>query len=433
MTSLLDGVVAFFIANLVNLLILSRLRRAYPLPEARFLGRVFAWALVLRYVGAVVINTYAGGSAAFGDMFWGDSYTYDSGGYLIAQSWIGETFAAPSSRVMVSGIGFQYFVGIVYFLFGRNQLLVQFLNGTIGAAAGLVIYALARDLYDSAVAKWAVLFMSFFPQMIFWSCAMYKDPSILLCIALCMYAVMNLRATFSPGNVILFVAASLYLMSLRFYVFYMVAFAALGTFLFAQRRGFLGGLVTQIVLIAAFVAALMFGVRRETLEQQTAYFDFEKLQNARLGQSTQGKSAFGSEINVSTREGAISAIPVGLVYLLFAPFPWSIAGLRQLLTLPETLVWYGLMPALLRGLLLTLRTRLRPALPILVFATTLTLAYAMFQSNVGTAYRQRTQISMFFFIFMGVGIEHKRQQRELRAQRAQGSPVRAVPRPAWQR
>jgi hypothetical protein len=67
-----------------------------------------------------------------------------------------------------------------------------------------------------------------------------------------MYAVMNLRATFSPGNVILFVAASLYLMSLRFYVFYMVAFAALGTFLFAQRRGFLGGLVTQIVLVAAF-------------------------------------------------------------------------------------------------------------------------------------------------------------------------------------
>ena len=181
------------------------------------------------------------------------------------------------------------------------------------------------------------------------------------------------------------------------------------------------------MLVGGFVAALMFGVKRETIEQQTAYFDFEKLQNARLGQSNQGKSSFGAEINVSTREGAISAIPVGLVYLLFAPFPWSISGLRQLLTLPETLVWYGLMPALVRGLLLTLRTRLRPALPILVFATTLTLAYAMFQSNVGTAYRQRTQISMFFFIFMGVGIEHKREQRERRAQRTQATRYGTTP------
>ena len=32
---------------------------------------------------------------------------------------------------------------------------------------------------------------------------------------------------------------------------------------------------------------------------------------------------------------------------------------------------------------------------------TLTLAYALMQGNVGTAYRQRTQVTMFFFVFMG--------------------------------
>lgn len=430
MTSLLDGILAAFMAGLVNLIILSRLRHAYPPDEARFLRRVFGWALVLRYLGALVINAYAGESLRFADMFWGDSYTYDAGGYLIAQSWVGESFAAPSSQTTVSGIGYQYFVGVLYFLFGRNQLLAQFLNGTIGASAGLVIYAIARDLYTPGVARWAMLFMSFFPQMIFWSCAMYKDPSILLCIALCMYSVMNLRARFSPGLVVLFIGASLYLMTLRFYVFYMIAFATLGTFLFAQRRGFLGGLAAQFVLVGAFAAALTFGVRRETLEQQTAYFDFDRLQTARQGQIAQGRSAYGGESNVSTREGALAAIPVGLVYLLFAPFPWSISGTRQLLTLPETLLWYGLMPALVRGLIVTARTRLRAALPILVFASTLTLAYAVFQSNVGTAYRQRTQVTMFFFIFMGVGIEQRRQRR---AQPILATRPGSASRPAWQR
>jgi hypothetical protein len=85
------------------------------------------------------------------------------------------------------------------------------------------------------------------------------------------------------------------------------------------------------------------------------------------------------------------------------------------------------MPALVRGLLYTIRYRFREALPILVFAVILTTAYAIFQSNVGTAYRQRTQITMFFFVFMGAGIELKRA----RVEQARLRSAAAVP--AWQR
>ncbi|HEY6547480.1 MAG TPA: glycosyltransferase family 39 protein, partial [Vicinamibacteria bacterium] len=344
-------------------------------------------------------------------LYWGDSMSYDAGGYVLAQTWTGEAFVTTSGQTMVSGYGFHYFVAFIYYFFGRNQLLVQFINGTISASAALVIYSTARDLYGPAPARWALLFMSFFPQMVFWSCAMYKDPSILLCIAISIHSVLRLRDRFSGWSLLLFVAATLALMTLRFYVFYMVAFAAVGTFLFSQRRGLLGGLAGQAVLAIVFFSAVTLGVRRETIDQQAQYFDLEKLQNARLDQSMRGQSAFASQIDVSTREGVAAAIPIGLVYLLFAPFPWSISGVRQLLTLPETLVWYALMPALLRGLIVTVRTRFRDALPMLVFAATLTLAYAAFQSNVGTAYRQRTQITMFFFILIGVGIEHKRMSR----------------------
>jgi hypothetical protein len=430
MTTAFDGFIALLFAAILNGFLVARIRGSYPPEEGRFLTRVFFWAVVLRYVGAVVVNVYAAESRTFADMYWGDSFTYDLGGYALAQTWSGEGFlGGPTS---VSGYGFQYFVGCIYFLVGRNQLLVQFVNGTIGAMAALVIYAIARDLFNPAAARWALLFMAFFPQMIFWSCAMYKDPSILLSIALCMFAVLRLRAHFSPGYVLLFTGASLYLLTLRFYVFYMVAFAALGTFLFSQRRGLLGSLAAQLMLVGVFLGAMVFGVRRETITEQTAYFDLEKLQTARMGQIQQGRSAYGGEIDVSSRAGAVAALPVGLVYLLFAPFPWSISGLRQLLTLPETLVWYGLMPALLRGLLFSLRTRFRDVLPILVFASTLTLAYAIFQSNVGTAYRQRTQISMFFFVFMGVGLELKREQKLKRGQRVERSPT-APSRPALQR
>jgi peptidoglycan/LPS O-acetylase OafA/YrhL len=124
----------------------------------------------------------------------------------------------------------------------------------------------------------------------------------------------------------------------------------------------------------------------------------------------------------------LAALPTGLVYLLFAPFPWALRGIRQMMTLPETLVWYALWPALIRGLMQTFRHRVRQALPILVFAASLTIAYAVFQGNVGTAYRQRTQVTMFYFIFMAAGLVHRRRMRaEAQARAAAGEPAFQLP------
>jgi hypothetical protein len=198
-------------------------------------------------------------------------------------------------------------------------------------------------------------------------------------------------------------------MSLRFYVFYFVAFATMGTFVLSQRRGIAGSVGTYIVLIGVFVGAFTFAARRETVEQQRSYFTLERLQITRSDQAALGHSSYERKADVSTTAGALSVLPVGLAYLLFAPFPWAVRGIRQALTVPETLVWYALMPALVRGLLFTIRTRFRTALPILVFAASLTCAYAVFQGNVGTAYRQRTQVTMFYFILMAAGVVEKRR------------------------
>lgn len=421
MTSFVDALLALLVAAVVNLFIVARIRSRRSAPEGQFLARIYWSTLALRYAGAIFLNVYAGDSK-FADTFWGDSGTYDYGGYLLSLFWSGRTFVVPpNASTSISGFGFHYFVGVVYFIFGRNQLLVQFLNGTIGALSVLVIHAIAKELFDQPSARWAALFMAFFPQMIFWSCAIYKDPAVLLAIAVSMYAVLRLRERFTAAHLAVFVVSSLVLMTLRFYVFYVVAFATIGTFVFAQRRGVFSRVVTQVALAIALVVAMTFAVRTETIERQASYFDLDRLQISRYDQARLSQSGIGEDIDVSTPEGALAVLPVGLVYLLFAPFPWAITGVRQLLTLPETLVWYSLMPALVVGLRHTFRQRFRECLPILVFAILLTCAYAVFQGNVGTAYRQRTQITMFFFIFMGVGIEEKRRRRELRAVREFGS------------
>ena len=413
MTGFVGGLVALIVSGPLNLFIASRIKARMRGEEGRFLLRVFWWTLVLRYTLAVLLNVFADNSA-FASMFWGDSNTYDAGGYSLALVWQGDAVGVPTVTGVVGRFGFYYFVGAIYFVFGRNQLLVQFLNGTIGALTVLVMYALGARLFGPLVARRVAILMAFFPGMVFWSAGMYKDPAILLCIAVSMYAVVRLRERVSLAMLMLFVGAVLALMTLRFYIAYFVIFATLSSFVFSRRGSLLQRIVSYGLLVGALAGVFRVAVRQEAMEEQSTYLTLERLQLTRTDQAIQGQSAFGRGYDVSTPAGAILALPVGLTYLLFAPFPWAVAGARQALVLPEMLVWYGLMPAFVAGLVHAVRRQLGDLLPILTFAVALTLAYALMQGNIGTAYRQRTQVTMFFFLFMGVGLVERAKQKALR-------------------
>jgi 4-amino-4-deoxy-L-arabinose transferase-like glycosyltransferase len=417
MTGILDGLLAFLLAGVLLLVAVWLIRARAEPTEAAFLMKICIWTVLIRFSLAIFLNALAANSA-FAAAFWGDSSTYDAGGHQLSLRWSGEPLVSVFTSTGVSGYGWTYFIGAVYYVFGRNQLLIQFLNGLMGGLTVIVIYAIGRRLFDGAVARWAALFMAFFPQMVFWSTGMYKDPAILLCIAVAMYAVVRLRERLHLSMIVLYTLAVVALITLRFYIAYFVLFASFATFVFSRRRGATPTVITYGLLAAVLLGALNVAVKRETLEQQTAYLTLERLQITREDQAMWGRSGFGQEYDVSTPTGAVAALPVGLAYLLFAPFPWAISSFRQALAVPETLVWYALMPAFARGLTFALRTRLRAILPIVVFAVSLTLAYALMQGNVGTSYRQRTQVTMFFFIFMGVGIVGRRRQRAQMSQAA---------------
>jgi hypothetical protein len=81
-------------------------------------------------------------------------------------------------------------------------------------------------------------------------------------------------------------------------------------------------------------------------------------------------------------------------------------------------VWWASFPLLVLGVWFTLSYRMRQALPILLFTTMLTLAYSIFQGNVGTAYRQRSQILVFYFIFVAVGAVLLKERQEDRQRRS---------------
>src|SRR5205085_10598319 len=161
------------------------------------------------------------------------------------------------------------------------------------------------------------------------------------------------------------------------------------------------------------------GVARYANVQVETFGNLESVQRSRLDLARSAESGFGGDVDVSTASGALSILPIGMLYLLFAPFPWQLANLRQSITLPEMIVWWASFPLLVLGLWFTIKYRLRQSSPILIFISMLTLAYSVFQGNVGTAYRQRSQLLVFYFIFVAVGFVLLKEKQEERKQHEQ--------------
>jgi hypothetical protein len=157
------------------------------------------------------------------------------------------------------------------------------------------------------------------------------------------------------------------------------------------------------------------------------YANLEQLQRSRQDLASSANSGFGRDVDVSTTTGALLTIPTGIVYLLFAPFPWQLGSLRQSLTFPEMLIWWAAFPLLILGVWFSLKYRLRQMSPILIFTSMLTVAYSVFQGNVGTAYRQRAQILVFYFIFVAVGSVLVKEKRDARRRRAKEELRLATP------
>ncbi len=403
--------------------------------DKTFLLRLFVGGLLLRMaIGILIFFFHLQG------FFGGDALTYDALGtiQLAALNSGGSYYQAIVNRLIGdSGWGMIYMVTGVYSVVGRNLLAIQFINAVVGAATAPIIFLCAKHIFENMrVARLAGIFAAFFPSLVLWSSQGLKDGPIIFLLSVAMLMTLKLGEKFNVKYLLILACALFGLLSLRFYVFY-IALAAIGiSFIIGMRAVTAQSIVRQVMVVAALMLVLTaFGVNRFASSQLGNYTDLSRIQRSRADAATTAETGFAAEIDVSTAEGALSAIPIGTVYLLFAPFPWQLASLRQSITMPEMVVWWASFPALVLGVWFSIKHRFRQVLPILVFTSMLTIAYSVFQGNVGTAYRQRAQLLVFYFIFIAVGYvllkersENRKLMRESRQviRRPMTPPARSI-------
>lgn len=385
----------------------------YTTNESNFLIKVFLWALLCRLIFGLFIHVFD-----LRTFFGGDALTYDFNGSQIAAIWSGQTIAdnfytQNATKMSGSGWGMNYLTGIIYYIFGRNIYTAQSFCAVVGAATAPLTYICAYNIFNNKkVGKVAALLVAFFPAFIIWSGQLLKDGITVFLLVVIMIAVVDLQEKLSLSSIAVLILSIFGIISMRFYIFYMVILAVVGAFIIGQSNS--PKVIAQrlVVLVVLGLGLTYLGVIRNASTELDRYGSLEAVQKTRSDLAKRADSGFGEDVDVSTAGGAITTIPIGFAYLMFAPFPWQIGSLRSGFTLPEILVWWTMMPLLVMGIIYAIKNRLRKALPILVFTLMLTLAYSVFQGNVGTAYRQRTQIQVFLFMFIAVGWVMRQEKKE---------------------
>ncbi|PYV04733.1 MAG: hypothetical protein DMG10_07190 [Acidobacteria bacterium] len=372
-------------------------RRAKEQSEGLFLKHLYLGAVLVRVlVGAAVFFT------GYLEFFAGDAVTYDYFGWELAKIWSGEAQYTHwvLSRVQTMGHnGMFYWVAAGYMVLGRSPFLLTLVQIVVVSLIPVLVYKTARLLFDSIpVARYAALMTAFFPSMIIWSSMLLKDSIVIFLFCVTVYFSLKLQMENKIRHAVPALTAMVLIFPIRGYVFYFSLLAVVASYLMSRYGG-----VTVAALSARLGGLCLIGIL--------------------LDMARRADSGFDTGANVSTLSGAVSFLPRGVMYLLFAPFPWEGGGLRKMLAVPEMLVWYALFPFCVMGMLYTARMLFRRALIIFLFTVQLTLFYAIFQGNVGTAHRQRTQVFVFYFIFTSAGLVYSRRKARLQMQAIPHQPA----------
>jgi hypothetical protein len=386
-------------------------------PSSTFsLRRLVEQAILLRCLLAVFLHFVVADEYLFAP----DQTVYHADSEWLASYWWGDILVYPMRMLTPGPHGYFYVVAALYFIFGAFAIIPKIVNSVIGGLTVPVVYDIAYRMSGSeSAAERAAKYFAYFPSLILWSALNIRDAWVVLLILLVCQQALVLQDRVQLVSFAILGGAIVAVTAFRDYIFLAVTVPMAISFVVRNRRRFgrnlfVGVLVTMVVIYGDKVAGTQRALRT---------VDFEELQYQRQWNTVGANSSFAQNVDISTPTKAAAFLPVGLAYFLLAPFPWTVTGVRQALTLPEMLFFYSLIPSIIRGILKLLRTRLSHSLMVLMVTGGLTFGYALGEGNAGTAYRHRAQVIGFYLIFAAVGVEAKlRAKREalLRAGYAAG-------------
>lgn len=364
-----------------------------------------------------------------GFLFPNDGFAYSQQGWQIARfiekgiMVTKETFIGNPNMMVEEGCSgnitqYDFFVSYVYSLIGKSPLSLFFITSLASCIAALLIYLIAKELFSRGVARISALFAFLWPSFIMWSTQNLKEPILAMLIFAIIWAILCMYRHVSPAFVLLLSVSfwALFKIGIFYAVILACAIAFSGLFLFVRyllKDKFLSILTLIVVSFSVFLifkSTILSSVFKGTSYNINDYGSVLEFLNYHRSVRVYGNLQFLKDTDISSVGKVTSFMPIGLLYALFSPFPWQLGSFMQAMAVPETILFYIMLPFTLKGIKFAFKKRPNQSVLLLSFISALIMFLALIEGNSGTLFRHRSTAFYLLFIFTSAGLSLKKKK-----------------------
>ena len=329
-------------------------------------------------------------------------------GWVAAQNWYTngiDGFISDIFRVLFKQLntGQSVIWGIPMFIAGGpSRLIVSVINSYAGSILVLVVYRIAKKLFDFQTAKVSAMLVTFWLSMILLSAGTSKEIMVICLEWSILYLAIRNTKSFSQKDIWLAAPLMLILYTTRFYAFYMCIAAIFFRAIITNKKNFLRNSLLGFTLVASLLIFLnVTGAINK---------DFDRLDTQTQNVSTWRTSVAattGSGTNVYAEyQGSPAAIPLATVYFFFAPFPWQVfdGSLRNSFAAVENIALIIFLVIGFPAIKIFFKERFQQLLPILVFCGLYAGFHIWGLSNLGLAWRHKQTVMPLLFLLLALSI-----------------------------
>jgi len=391
--------------------------------EKRFLSILFIGAFFTRIFIAVFLRLFSLSKGGDG-FFIGDGFAYFMNGkYIFTKIWnlgfkIEDLGAFGLLSVSGTITNYDFWNAIIYSYTSVNAYNMLFVNCFFGAITSIVVFYIAKFVTKELnVARIAAILAAFWPSFVLWSTQNLKEAIVIFSICMIMLVFLHIRYNYKISYIIFGILPLYFIYELQ-KMLLLLFIIILPISVFFSSRFWRDNRKECIILLIIGTICLgkpIFNVIKGfAIGHGFAMLDPENvlsMLSSRREEAAYGNLPFLGTFDISTLPRAILYLPLGLAYTWFAPFPWQAGSLKQIMAIPETLLFYFLLPSTISGFRYIIKNRWRESSPIIIFIAGISVLLALAEGNVGTLFRHRAIIMYFILIFTSFGVIQRRKEK----------------------
>ena len=303
-------------------------------------------------------------------------------------------------------------------LFGPVPYSIRLLNGLLFLAAALLLFRLTRRVYGRLPAFAALTVVLFLPSFFVWSVSLLKEPLYFLCTAAFLVtASRSLRTGPARDRILSGGLAVLALMVMegvrhKTLVIGLLGWAIAAAMLIVFSRPRRNLPIAAIALVAALALLVRPSIQTQALDGLAEAAKIHAGHVFTLGHGykllDEGfyyrvQDPNSSTLTLTADQAARYVLRAAASFVL-TPLPWQAASIRELVYVPEQLVWYALVALLPIGIVAGWRRDAATTAALIGYLIPTSGILALTNGNVGTLVRLRGMVMVILLWVSAVGL-----------------------------